>query len=44
MNPTKAEQIAEEIIHLYSIHGEAEYAGEKVSQLEHMVQAARTGP
>ena len=41
MNPAKAEQIAEEIIHLYTLHGEAEYAGEKVSQLEHMAQAAQ---
>ncbi len=41
MNPAKAEQIAEEIIQLYSLYGEAEYAGEKVSQLEHMVQAAQ---
>lgn len=40
MNPTKAEQVADEIIHLYQQYGEAEYAGEKVSQLEHMVQAA----
>jgi len=41
MNPIKAEQVAEEIIHLYELYGEAEYAGEKVSQLEHMVQAAQ---
>lgn len=41
MKPTEAAQIAEEIIQLYSIHGHAEYAGEKVSQLEHMVQAAQ---
>jgi 2-amino-1-hydroxyethylphosphonate dioxygenase (glycine-forming) len=40
MNPAKAELITEEIIDLYKAHGETEYAGEKVSQLEHMVQAA----
>lgn len=33
--------IAEEIIGLYSHHGGEEYAGEKVTQLEHMVQAAQ---
>lgn len=41
MKPTEAAQIAEEIIQLYVLHGHAEYAGEKVSQLEHMVQAAQ---
>jgi len=41
MNPIIAEQVADEIIHLYELYGEAEYAGEKVSQLEHMVQAAQ---
>ena len=41
MTPKKAEQIAEKIIDLYILYGEAEYAGEKVSQLEHMVQAAQ---
>ena len=41
MDPSKADQIAEEIINLYLRYGEAEYAGEKVSQLEHMVQAAQ---
>jgi 2-amino-1-hydroxyethylphosphonate dioxygenase (glycine-forming) len=41
MSPAKAEQISEEIIHLYSLYGEEEYAGEKVSQLEHMAQAAQ---
>ena len=40
MKPARAEQITEEIIDLYRAHGKAEYAGEKVSQLEHMVQAA----
>lgn len=41
MDPSKADQTAEEIINLYLLYGEAEYAGEKVSQLEHMVQAAQ---
>jgi phosphonate degradation associated HDIG domain protein len=41
MSPMKAEQISDEIIHLYTLYGEEEYAGEKVSQLEHMVQAAQ---
>ena len=41
MKPAEAAQIADEIIQLYNVHGHAEYAGEKVSQLEHMVQAAR---
>lgn len=36
-----ASLIAEEIIELYSYHGGSEYAGEKVTQLEHMVQAAQ---
>lgn len=33
--------IAEEIIELYRQHGSEEYAGEKLTQLEHMVQAAQ---
>jgi 2-amino-1-hydroxyethylphosphonate dioxygenase (glycine-forming) len=41
MNPSKADQIAKEIINLYIAYGEAEYAGEKISQTEHMVQAAQ---
>ena len=41
MKPIEAAQIADEIIQLYTAHGHAEYAGEKISQLEHMVQAAR---
>lgn len=40
MKPREAIQIADEIIGLYREHGGAEYAGEKVTQLEHMVQAA----
>lgn len=41
MTNLKAGEIADEIIELYELHGGEEYAGEKVSQLEHMVQAAR---
>jgi 2-amino-1-hydroxyethylphosphonate dioxygenase (glycine-forming) len=41
MKLKQAERIAEEIIDLYSLYGEEEYSGEKVSQLEHMVQAAQ---
>ena len=41
MNPIEAEKVADEIIQLYTLYGEDEYAGEKVSQLEHMVQAAQ---
>jgi len=37
----QAESIANEIIELYKRHGGAEYAGEPVTQLEHMFQAAR---
>ncbi len=33
-------KIAEEIIELFRLHGSNEYAGEKVTQLEHMYQAA----
>lgn len=33
--------IAEEIIEMYQHHGGSAYAGEKVTQLEHMVQAAQ---
>jgi 2-amino-1-hydroxyethylphosphonate dioxygenase (glycine-forming) len=40
MKSKEAERIANEIIELYLLHGEKEYSGEKVSQLEHMVQAA----
>ena len=36
----QADQIADEIITLYRKHGGEEYAGEKVSQLEHMAQSA----
>ncbi|AEV99050.1 phosphohydrolase [Niastella koreensis] len=41
MNSTLATNIANEIIQLYKQYGGSEYAGEKVTQLEHMVQAAR---
>lgn len=36
-----ANAVAGEIIDLYRHHGGSEYAGEKVTQLEHMVQAAQ---
>ena len=35
------EATVKEIFDLYAKHGAEEYAGEKVSQLEHMVQAAQ---
>lgn len=41
MNNMQATTIANEIIQLYEQYGGSEYAGEKVTQLEHMVQAAR---
>lgn len=41
MNRNEAKQVADEIIEMYSKHGGEEYAGEPVSQLEHMVQAAQ---
>ena len=41
MTTNQAREIADEIISLYKEHGGAEYAGEKVSQLEHMAQAAQ---
>lgn len=41
MTTQQARQISDEIIRLYEEHGGAEYAGEKVSQLEHMAQAAQ---
>lgn len=40
MLSSKVQKIADDIISLYKKHGSNEYAGEKVSQLEHMVQAA----
>ena len=41
MTTEQAEKITDEIMGLYEGYGGAEYAGEKVSQLEHMVQAAQ---
>ena len=41
MPPKKIISVADEIIALYQKHGSNEYAGEKVSQLQHMVQAAQ---
>jgi len=40
MDTTQATKIADDIILLYEQYGGHEYAGEKVTQLEHMVQAA----
>src|SRR5258708_15052329 len=41
MTSEQARKITDEIFELYENHGGAEYAGEKVTQLEHMVQAAQ---
>ena len=41
MNSEQARTIADEIYGLYKSYGGEEYAGEKVTQLEHMVQAAQ---
>lgn len=41
MTAEQAEKITNEIMDLYAGYGSAEYAGEKVSQLEHMAQAAQ---
>ncbi len=41
MNREKANQIAGEIMSFYEQHGGEEYAGEKLTQSEHMVQAAQ---
>jgi phosphonate degradation associated HDIG domain protein len=41
MTSERALEITDEIMRLYEEHGGAEYAGEKVSQLEHMAQAAQ---
>jgi len=40
MYSVKPQSIADEIIELYKTHGGNEYAGEKVTQLQHMLQAA----
>jgi len=41
MDKKQAEETAKEIITLYLNHGGEEYSGEKISQLEHMVQSAQ---
>jgi phosphonate degradation associated HDIG domain protein len=41
MQQGPATTIADEIIYLFRQYGGSEYAGEKVTQLEHMVQAAQ---
>ncbi len=41
MTKDQASLIADEVIRLYKDYGGSEYAGEKVSQLEHMAQAAQ---
>ncbi len=41
MTKEEATRIADEIMVLYKEHGGSEYAGEKLSQLEHMAQAAQ---
>lgn len=41
MNATKPEVVADEIISMYRDHGGEEYAGEKITQLEHMAQSAQ---
>src|SRR5450432_3723515 len=41
MTREKAMKTADEIMQLYESYGGSEYAGEKVSQLEHMIQAAQ---
>lgn len=40
MNRAQPIEVAEEIITMYKNHGGEEYAGEKITQLEHMVQSA----
>ncbi|HXB46073.1 MAG TPA: HD domain-containing protein [Puia sp.] len=40
MDKQTAQQVTDEIMGYYQNHGGEEYAGEKVTQLEHMVQAA----
>src|SRR6202012_4339249 len=41
MTTEQAEKITDEIMDLYKGYGGNEYAGEKVTQLEHMAQAAQ---
>ncbi|OKS87501.1 phosphonate degradation HD-domain oxygenase [Mucilaginibacter polytrichastri] len=38
--PTSPELIVEEVFALYTLHGDEDYIGEPVSQIEHMSQAA----
>lgn len=40
MTKEKAQAIVNEVFSLYEKYGQADYIGEPVSQLEHMVQAA----
>ena len=40
MAPLRTEQIVDELFSLYEQYGNADYIGEKISQLEHMCQAA----
>jgi len=41
MNKEKSKQVTDEIMSYYEQYGGEEYAGEKVTQLEHMVQSAQ---
>jgi len=41
MDTEKARQLTNEIMNYYEMNGGEEYAGEKITQLEHMVQAAQ---
>lgn len=41
MNTEQALKVTDEIFDMYENYGGAEYAGEKITQLEHMVQAAQ---
>ena len=41
MEPEKAQAIVDEIFSLYEQHGNEDYIGEPVSQLEHMCQSAQ---
>ena len=41
MTDTKIEHLLDDIFDLYAAHGASAYAGEKISQLEHMCQAAQ---
>jgi 2-amino-1-hydroxyethylphosphonate dioxygenase (glycine-forming) len=41
MTKEQAQKITDEIFEMYEKHGGAEYAGEKITQLEHMAQAAQ---